>query len=186
MHPIASLQRYVEPATPRLRSLTGWILGLVVACGLIVVPAPRVWAITAPELRSAAANQAIDTNMHGRQLRQQEYVKANLVGVDLSASDLTGAVFNSSNLVDADLHGANLTDVVVFASRLDGANLEDAVLENGLLMQSSFQGAHIAGADFTNAVLDKTQWTLLCQRAEGRNSVTGRPTRASLDCPGST
>ena len=106
--------------------------------------------------------------------------------MDLSASDLTGAVFNSSSLVGADLRGANLTDVVAFASRFDGANLEGAVLENGLFMQSSFQDALVTDADFTDAVLDKTQQTELCRRAKGRNGITGRRTQSSLNCPAHT
>ena len=32
--------------------------------------------------------------MHGRNLRQQEFLKANLEGFDLSETDLRGAVFN--------------------------------------------------------------------------------------------
>ena len=186
MQPTASQQHYADSARRGLRSVLGWITGLAVAAALLLMPAARAWPITAPELRGANANPAIDTNMHGMALQQAEYIKANLEGVDLSASDLTGAVFNSSNLVGADLRDANLTDVVAFASRFDRANLEGAVLENGLFMQSSFQDASITDADFTDAVLDKTQQAELCQRAKGRNRITGRLTQSSLNCPGRT
>ncbi|MCY4359877.1 MAG: pentapeptide repeat-containing protein, partial [Cyanobacteria bacterium MAG APA_bin_95] len=131
--------------------------GLVVALLLILwTPVPAL-AITAPELRGASANAVVSRDMHGRQLQAAEYIKADLAGVDLSASDLTGAVFNTSDLSGADLRGAILRDVVAFASRFNGADLRGAVLENGLFMQSSFADARISGADFTDAVVDRGQ-----------------------------
>ncbi|KKZ15156.1 MAG: low-complexity protein [Candidatus Synechococcus spongiarum 142] len=161
----------------------GRLLGLVVALLLILLPPVPALAITAPELRAASANAVVTSDMHGRQLQGAEYIKANLAGVDLSASDLTGAVFNTSNLSGADLRGAILRDVVAFASQFNGADLRNAVLENGLFMQSNFTDAPIDGADFTDAVVDRSQLSQLCQRADGHNSITNRDTRASLNCP---
>lgn len=157
--------------------------GLAVALLLILWTPVPAWAITAPELRGASANAVVSRDMHGRQLQAAEYIKADLAGVDLSASDLTGAVFNTSDLSGADLRGAILRDVVAFASRFNGADLRGAVLENGLFMQSSFADARISGADFTDAVVDRGQLPQLCRRAAGHNSITDRDTRASLDCP---
>ncbi|SAY38455.1 pentapeptide repeat-containing protein [Candidatus Synechococcus spongiarum] len=159
------------------------LLGLAVALLLILLTPTPGWTITAPELRGAGANAVIKPDMHGRQLQAVEYIKADLAGVDLSASNLTGAVFNTSNLSGADLRGAVLRDVVAFASRFNGADLRNAVLENGLFMQSSFTDARISGADFTDAVVDRSQLPQLCQRADGHNSITDRDTRASLNCP---
>jgi uncharacterized protein YjbI with pentapeptide repeats len=46
--------------------------------------------------------------MHGRNLQQQEFLKAQLGGFDFSGADLRGAVFNGSDLQGANLAGADL------------------------------------------------------------------------------
>jgi uncharacterized protein YjbI with pentapeptide repeats len=139
-------------------------------------------AITAPELRGQRSLQDLEPDMHGRDLKQQEFLKASMEGFDLHDADLRGAVFNSSNLRRANLSNARLADVVAFATRFDGADLRGAVFSNAMLMQSHFRDALIEGADFSEAVLDLSEQKALCAKATGVNSSTGVATRDSLRC----
>ena len=160
--------------------LIGLLLALALGAGLLH-PAPS-WAITAPELRGAKSLQNLKADMHGMNLQQQEFLKADLQGFNFSAADLRGAVFNGSQLQGANLEGADLRDVIAFASRFDGADLRQARLDNGMLLQSHFQDALISGADFSDAVLDQTEQKALCARAEGINAASGISTGESLRC----
>ena len=152
---------------------------LILVLGLTESP---VMAIIPPEFRGGQAIEEISKDMHGRDLKEQNFLKADLRGVDLSEADLRGAVFNSSQLQEADLQGADLENVVAFASRFDGADLRGANFTNAMLMQSQFKDALIEGADFSNAVLDRRQQNELCARADGTNAASGSQTLDSLGC----
>ncbi len=120
---------------------------------------------------------ALDTNLHGQNLQNTEYVKYDLSGKDLGDADLSGAFMSVTNARNANFSGANLQNVIAYAVRFDNADLSGAVLTNAVLDKSVFDGASIDGADFTGATLDLPQQKSLCERATGK-------TFDSLDCNG--
>ncbi|UPH90397.1 pentapeptide repeat-containing protein [Synechococcus sp. NB0720_010] len=164
------------------RSLSALALGVVLLLASVLPVASPALAITAPELRGQRSAQDLQPDMHGRNLQQQEFLKASMEGFDLSETDLRGAVFNTANLQNANLSAADLEDAVAFATRFDNADLSGAVFRNAMLMNSKFTGAVIEGTDFTDAVLDLPQQKALCARASGVNQRTGADTRESLAC----
>ena len=78
------------------------LLAVITLAFSTVVWAESVEAITAPELRGQFAVQEISADMHGLDLKEKEFLKADLREVNLSGTDLRGAVINTSQLQGAD------------------------------------------------------------------------------------
>ena len=155
------------------RSLIKLLLLVPVIVGLSVHPI----SVAALYPSDPSSVDVLDTNLHGQNLQNTEYVKYDLSGKDLGDADLSGAYFSVTNARNANFTGANLKDVIAYATRFDNADLTNVVLTNAVLDKSVFDGAVIEGADFTGAVLDLPQQKALCERATGK-------TFDSLDCDG--
>lgn len=112
------------------------------------------------------------TSFAGANMRE-----ANFQGANLRGTILTKSSFFKANLADSDL-SETFADRVVF----DEADLTNARFTDAILTSSHFFNAVITGADFSGSILDRAQVKQLCQRAAGRNSITGVSTAASLGC----
>jgi len=85
--------------------------------------------ITATELNNCLASHKLWVETNGKQGQ-----RANLVGANLSYSNLYGACLEGANLENANLYGANLVGANLSYSNLTGANLKWANLEGANLI----------------------------------------------------
>ena len=60
------------------RSLSALALGVVLLLASVLPVASPALAITAPELRGQRSAQDLQPDMHGRNLQQQEFLKASM------------------------------------------------------------------------------------------------------------
>ena len=80
--------------------------------------------------------------------------RLNLIGADLSVTNLAGA-----NLVGADLWGVNLTRSFLLGADLSGANLISANLTSAKLMRANLTGAYLLSVNLTGAYLGSANLT---------------------------
>jgi TIR domain/Pentapeptide repeats (8 copies) len=85
--------------------------------------------------------------------RQNQSVRPDLSGANLTRADLKGAYLNKANLINADLSYADLVGAKVIDVDLTNAKLTRADLSNANLMATELPGATLAGACLRSADL---------------------------------
>lgn len=113
-----------------------------------------LWTVGAPEATVGTDIQAILTVI-GR--RGHSYGQGESQRLDLSATDLRGAVLADANLAGANLRSVHFENANLSRARLNGAQLSDArfnensILKGALLRDCDLRGASLKGADVTEA-----------------------------------
>ena len=102
------------------------------------------------------------SNLQNAYLPYADFSCAQLVGVNLAASQLSNARFYQVNFANAHLEGAdlsraNLRNTNFESANLQGANLQAADLTNANLANANLQGADLRRAKLSQANLEKTQ-----------------------------
>lgn len=129
-----------------------------------------------------AKQSLIESDFSNRDLRGVTFNLTNLLRANLSGSDLQGASLFGAKLQQANLSDANLTEATLDSAILEETDLTNAVLVDAFAFNTRFKNVIINGADFTNVPMRSDVIATLCSVAEGKNPITGRITRETLNC----
>jgi uncharacterized protein YjbI with pentapeptide repeats len=100
-----------------------------------------------------------DVKLRREDLRDVNFVRANLSNADLYGCNLTGVNLSRANLegIDltlAELVGANLEEAILKSASLPRANLEGCLLCDSNLQNADLNGAYLGDADLSGADLN--------------------------------
>lgn len=106
------------------------------------------------ELLLALSGMKLDPGSFEKIRVKSTFSMADLGGVNLEATDLSGINLSGANLSGADLRGVNLSNAVLRMGDLRGANLERGVLNQVDLERSDLRWVNLSKADLHKAHLD--------------------------------
>ncbi len=144
---------------------------------VLLIPLQASWAAM-----DYAKQVLIESDFSNRDLQGVTFNLTNLLKADLSGSNLEGASLFGAKLQEADLSNTNLRYATLDSAILEGTDLTNSVLEDAFAFNTRFKDVLITGADFTNVPMRDDVLANLCLVADGKNPITGRNTRETLDC----
>lgn len=107
-------------------------------------------------------NEGIRADLCGVDLSEADLRVANLSEADLCGADFSGADLRGANLCEADLRVANLRVANLRAANLSEADLRGADLRGVDLSEADLSGANLSEADLRGANIDYAAWPLWC------------------------
>eukprot|EP00892_Ulva_mutabilis_P001113 jgi/Ulvmu1/11001/UM007_0181.1 len=120
-------------------------------------------------------------------LRQCQYVGADLrakvlsgalmANADFSGANMQEAVMTKAYAVDADFTGADMTNAVIDRVDFSNTKLRNVKFINAVITGSEFTGADLSGADFEDALIGNEDAKRLCA-----NPTVKGETRAGVGC----
>lgn len=90
-------------------------------------------------------------NLYMVNLSESNLYMANLIGADLSGAKLIGANLSGANLSESNLYRTNLRGANLSEAKLRGANLSEAKLCESNLYKTDISGAKLRGANLSEA-----------------------------------
>jgi hypothetical protein len=95
-------------------------------------------------------------------LRGVDLSRVNLSGANLTRADLSGADLSGANMIRADLSGANMTRANLSGADMRWANMARADLSGANMRWVNLRDADLSGGDLRGADLDFSCWPLWC------------------------
>jgi hypothetical protein len=133
---------------------------LPLAEGLMGEQPPReVWdvafSVAEPFFMKHGLDQLEYANLMGSNLIGSNLSGSNLMGSNLIGSNLSGSNLMGSNLIGSNLSGSNLRGANLIGSNLSGSNLSGANLICSNLSGSNLSGANLSGSNLRNIITNK-------------------------------
>ena len=98
----------------------------------------------------------------GADLSDTDLSEANLTGAFLYLANLSGAFLGGTNLTAADVRAVDATSAILNNVNLTGADLRDATLVGVSMIQADLTHADLRGTDFTGADLTNATTSAAC------------------------
>ena len=93
----------------------------------------------------------------GVDLRNANFMYANVSNVNLSETNLTAAIFSAADLADSRLHNANLAEANLSEAKLFATNFSGAKLSAANFNKAKLLGANLIAAKLSNANLSDVE-----------------------------